>query len=79
MLGGFAGRSDLPDSARWLRRIAPSGEIRRGLVWIAVGMVGILPVILALELGLILLAMAGFPVLEYVVPPSWLAILAEVF
>jgi hypothetical protein len=49
------------------------------LVWIAVGMVGILPVILALELGLILLAMAGFPVLEYVVPPSWLAILAEVF
>ncbi len=41
--------------------------------------VALTAVILAIELGLILLAMAGFPVLEYVVPPSWLAILAEVF
>ena len=48
-------------------------------MWLAVGMVGVLPAILALELALILLAMAGFPVLEYVVPPSWLAFLAEVF
>jgi len=31
------------------------------------------------ELSLILLAMAGFPVLEYVVPPSWLALAAKVF
>lgn len=78
MPGGSARRSDLPESARWLRRIAPSGEIRTGLVWLAVGMVGVLPVVLALELALILLAMAGFPVLEYLVPPSWLAFLAEV-
>lgn len=42
------------------------------------GAVGALPVILAIELALILLAMAGFPVLEYLVPPSWLAFLAEV-
>jgi len=59
-----------------LGRIAPRGEIRRGLLWIALGVIGALPVVLALELALVFLAMAGFPVLEYLLPPSWLASVA---
>ena len=62
-----------------MRRIAPKGEIRKGLVWIAFCAIGAIPVVITLELALVLLAMAGVPVLEYLVPPSWLAFVADFF
>lgn len=62
-----------------MRRIAPKGEIRKGLVWISLGLIGTIPVVIALEIALVLLAMAGFPLLEYLVHPSWLAFIAGIF
>jgi len=34
---------------------------------------------MALELALVLMAMAGFPLLEYLVPPGFLSFLADAF
>lgn len=77
--GWSARRSGLAESFRLLRWIAPRGEIRKGLVWLAFCAIGLIPVVITVELALLLLAMAGVPVLEYLVPPSWLAFVAGIF
>lgn len=72
-------RSGLDESFRWLRRVAPRGEIRKSLVWLCFCLLGAIPVLMALELALVLMALAGFPLLDYLVPPAWLAFVADAF